>query len=98
MKKAVNQKTPRTRYSREFKQQALARAERDGVSKAAQELGLYASQLYTWRTQEKHEGRLSADQKSIESEHERLKREVSRLEEENAFLKKASAYFAKQGK
>jgi transposase-like protein len=28
----------------------------------------------------------------------RLKRELARVEEENAFLKKATAYFAKQSK
>ena len=87
MKKQVGQKATRKQYSREFKQQALQRAERDGVAQAAQDLGLQESQLYAWRGQAKREGQTSEEQKLLQSEHARLKREVSRLEEENAFLK-----------
>ena len=43
-------------------------------------------------------GQTSEEQRLVQSEHARLKREVGRLEEENAFLKKAAAYFAKQPK
>lgn len=99
MKKSLSQqKKTRKQYSREFKQQALQRAERDGVAQAAQDLGLQEGQLYAWRTKEKREGQTSEEQRLLQSEHARLKREVSRLEEENAFLKKAAAYFAKQPK
>lgn len=98
MKKKVVQKARRKQYSREFKQQALLRAERDGVAQAAQDLGLPEGQLYTWRGKAKREGQTSEEQRLLQSEHARLKREVSRLEEENAFLKKAAAYFAKQPK
>jgi transposase len=98
MKKPVVQKAKRKQYSREFKQQALQRAERDGVAQAAKDLGLQEGQLYAWRSKANREGQASEEQKLLQSEHARLKREVSRLEEENAFLKKAAAYFAKQPK
>ncbi len=98
MKKQVVQKATRKQYSREFKQQALQRAERDGVAQAAQDLGLQEGQLYAWRAKVKREGQTSEEQRLLQSEHARLKREVARLEEENAFLKKAAAYFAKQPK
>ena len=91
-------KQVRTRYSPEFKQQALARAVQNGVAVAAKDLGLPESQLYAWRTKAKLVGQTSEEQRLHQSEHARLKREVARLEEENAFLKKAAAYFAKQPK
>lgn len=49
-------KTGRKRYSPEFKQQALLRAMKDGVSIAARELGLEPAQLYAWRTQIQRQG------------------------------------------
>lgn len=39
-------KQSRTRHSQTYKDEALALAERVGVSKAAEPLGLHASQLY----------------------------------------------------
>jgi transposase len=95
MKRSVVQKSKRKQYSREFKKQALLRAEQEGVSVAAQDLGLRENQLYAWRAKAKLEGQTGEQQQLIQSEHARLKREVARLEEENAFLKKAAAYFAK---
>ncbi len=91
-------KASRTRYSTEFKQQALARAGQDSVAVAAKDLGLQESQIYAWRTKARLEGQTSEEQRLLQSEQARLKREVARLEEENAFLKKAAAYFAKQPK
>ncbi len=43
-------KETRTRHSQAYKDEALALAERIGVSKAAEQLGLHASQLYGWRS------------------------------------------------
>ena len=91
-------KQDRKRHSPEFKQQALARAVKDGVPQAAKDLGLAESQLYGWRSKARLTGQTSEEQRLQQSEHARLKREVVRLEEENAFLKKAAAYFAKQPK
>ena len=93
-------KASRNRYRTEFKQQALARAQKDGVgvAVAAKDLGLQQSQIYAWRIKAQALSQTSEEQRLLQSEHARLRREVARLEEENAFLKKAAAYFAKQPK
>ena len=95
MTKKIEGKKGRKRYSAEFKQQALLRAQSDGVVVAARDLGLQASQLYAWRGQVQQHGQDVEAQRLAQSEAARLKREVARLEEEVAFLKKAAAYFAK---
>jgi len=97
-KKKAEAKAERKRYSAEFKQQALLRAVKDGVSVAARDLGLEPAQLYAWRAKAQQQGQDEEAQRLMQSEHARLKREVVRLEEENAFLKKAASYFAKQPK
>ena len=98
MKSQSVKKPVRKQYSAEFRQQALSRADQDGVAVTAKELGLHESQLYAWRAKAKVAGQTSEEQRLMQSDHARLKREVARLEEENAFLKKAAAYFAKQPK
>jgi len=98
MKNQSVKKQVRKQYSAEFRKQALIRADQDGVAVTAKELGLHESQLYAWRAKAKLAGQSSEEQRLMQSDHARLKREVARLEEENAFLKKAAAYFAKQPK
>lgn len=87
--------TVRRRFSDEFKQEAVALAERLGVSDAASELGLSSSQLYDWRQKAqlvKARGQIDQDQAR---EIGRLKRQLAEQAEELAILKKAAAYFAK---
>ena len=98
MKARKDVKKSRTRYTAEFKQQALERADRDGVATAARDLGLQESQLYAWRQKARQEGQTTEAQKLQQAELARLKRENSRLQEEVEFLKKAAAYFAKEPK
>ena len=43
------QKTNRTKYSPQFKDQALERAEKEGVPQVAKDLGIAESMLYSWR-------------------------------------------------
>ena len=45
------------RYSARFKSEALALAERVGVSGAAKQLGLQESRLSAWRKKARHEAR-----------------------------------------
>jgi len=89
-------KPKRNQYSPQFKEQALERAKRDGVPKAAKDLGIAQAMLYSWQTKSRRTGQPFEDQKLQQAELARLKRENARLEEEVAFLKKAAAYFAKQ--
>jgi transposase len=39
----------RNKYTSQFKEQALERADKDGVPKVAQDLGLAESLVYSWR-------------------------------------------------
>jgi transposase len=86
------------RHSAEFKAQALARAEKDGVAVAAKDLNLHASQLYAWRQRKRLDVLTGDEQRVMQAENARLKRELARISEEHEFLKKAAAYFAKGSK
>jgi len=88
----------RQKYSSQFKEQAVARAKKDGVAKAAKDLGIPEAMLYSWRKKHETTGIPFEDQKIQAAELAKLKRDISRLTEENTFLKKAAAYFAKEPK
>jgi len=88
-------KTIRKRYSKEFKDEALALAEKLGVPAAAKELGLHESQLYGWRVKSRAERDQSETERNQAAEIVRLKRKVADQAEELAIVKKAAAYFAK---
>lgn len=91
-------------YSEEFRREAVKRADKPGVTQAqvAEELGISAQQIANWKRQFT---RLSDKQfntvdgvdysKKESEELRRLRRENKRLQEEMDFLKKVSAYFAK---
>ena len=85
----------RKKYSPQFKDEAVLRAEKDGVTQVAIDLGIAESMLYLWRSKREKGGNSLENQKIQEADIARLKRENARLEQENAFLKKAAAYFAK---
>lgn len=50
-KATTEQKKSRTRYSRQYKDEALASAERVGMSRTAAQWNLKEPQLYAWRSQ-----------------------------------------------
>jgi transposase len=97
-KQVSQSKQVKQRHSAEFKQQALARAEKDGVAVAAKDLNLHASQLYAWRQRKRLDVLSGDEQRLMQAENARLKRELARISEEHEFLKKAVAYFAKESK
>ncbi|MBN4080599.1 transposase [Beggiatoa alba] len=94
-------------YTESFRKEAIRRSEQEGMTavKVAKELGIHVNQIYNWRLQYK---KLTGNQfmtmggvdysKEESVEIRRLKRKVKALEEECDFLKKATAYFAKQKK
>jgi transposase len=92
------QKVIRKKYSPQFKDQTLERADKEGVPQVAKDLGLAESLIYSWRAQRKRCGSTLENQKLQQAELARLKRENTKLSDENAFLKKAAAYFAKGSK
>lgn len=96
--KEESQNQTRQKYSPEFKDRVLDRAEKDGIPQVAKDLGLKESLIYYWRSRKRMGGTTLENQKMQQMELARLRREKERLEMEVAFLKKAAAYFAKEQK
>ena len=99
----MNENNPKQRkkhqkYSPQFKDQAIERAEKVGVPQAAKDLGIAEPLLYSWRAKRKQGGTPLEHQKLQQAEMAKLKRENERLQEENAFLKKVATYFTKESK
>lgn len=93
-----SKKVVRVRHSAEYKAEALALADKIGVSAAARQLGRHESQLYSWRYKTLQDQNRSAADQQLAAENARLKRQVAEQAEELAILKKAAAYFAKSVK
>ncbi len=93
-------KTVRSRYTLEFKQEAV-RLVQSGQSMVAvsRSLGIVEQTLFNW-VKASREGRLTgADSKPVSAEQmeiSRLRAELARVKMERDILKKATAYFAKE--
>jgi transposase len=86
------------RYTAEFKAEALKLAERLSVAEAAEKLGIYPSQIYSWRSA-LNNSRTGVERESLlATENARLKRQLAEQAEELEILKKAATYFAKHQK
>ena len=85
-------------YSEEYKAEALKLANTLGVTAAATELGLHSSQIYAWRTKSQRQESTSDAESRLLDENIALKRQLAESKQELDFLKKASAYFAKNQK
>lgn len=92
------EKARRQKYSPQFKDQALERAEKEGIPQTAKDLGLPESMLYSWRARKNQSGQSLESLKIQQAEMARLRRENARLAEENSFLKKVATYFTKESK
>jgi len=95
MVRKANPGTSRKRHSQQYKAEALALAERVGVSTAAKQLGIHESQLYSWRAKSRLNQERSVVEERLSVENARLKRQLAELAEELAIVKKAAVYFAK---
>jgi transposase len=89
-----------TRYSREFKLEAVRLAETGDRPKAqiARELGIRVNQFRKWKLEFEQEERNGAPKQPavVDDDLDRLRRENARLMEENELLKKAAIYFARE--
>ena len=92
------------RYSEEFKAEAVKAIENNGgnVSATARHLGLPMQTLANWQrkaNQGKLKGTKQYDPELVSAleEIKRLKRELKIAQEEREILKKATAYFARNG-
>jgi transposase len=81
-KKESTTSVVRNKYTAQFKEQALERADRDGIPKVAQDLELAESMLYSWWSKRRQTGQPFEEQKLQQAELTRLKRENARLKEE----------------
>ncbi len=87
-------------YSEEFKREAvkLLRTGDRGVPQLAKELGVSEGSLRNWSARlDVDEGRAEGLSSVEREELRRLRREVKVLAEEREILKKAAAFFAKEG-
>jgi transposase len=100
MKKPGQSKKTSTKrhFSSLFKQQALERADKDGVAQAATDLGITPSVIYNWRHSHAQRDAERDQLNLIRAENAKLKRELQLAQDDIAFLKKAAAYFAKPQK
>ena len=93
----------RKSYTREFKIRAVQLMGEGSkpIRQLAEELGVSENNLYNWRRQlrEKADKAFSNKPRLDEKELEirQLKARISELEEEREILKKAAAFFAKEG-
>lgn len=92
----------RRKFSEEFKREAVRQLElrgnRSGVGVAAG-LGVKLSQIYDWRRKYADTAAAARQERgeSPEEEVKRLRREVAELRKDREILKKAAAFFAKDG-
>ena len=91
---------PGRTYTAEFKRDAVALAERDGVPQAAQTLGINENILYRWRREARQDGDEAFRGKGVmtteQAELARLRRELASAKEDNLILKKALAIFSQK--
>ena len=92
----------RRKYSEEYKLEAVAMTEVEGVTvnQVAKELGLNPGMLGRWRSELRRDGKQAFPGKGKPRDEEvaALKRELSRVKKERDFLKEAAAFFAKESK
>ena len=91
------------KYSEEYKREAVRLMQNRGdrtVVEIAASLGVRTGQLHAWRAALEKKGKVPSEASKpsdVERENERLRRRVRELEMEREILKKAAAFFAKEG-
>ena len=84
-----------TKYSEEFKEEALALARETSVTNASTKLGVSTKAIYSWQQQKRLTEAPEAINGDIESQNRQLRRELEELRQANTILKKALGFFAK---
>ncbi len=90
-----------TKYSEEFKKEAIRLSDEIGNKKAAAQLGIPYYTLADWRNHSKHKPKvLAPDLSEAELKHRyrELERENAELRQANEILKDALGFFAKDRK
>jgi len=92
---------PYTRYTKEFKIEAVRLADQSDkpVMQIARELGIRQNQIYKWKKQLENKGAVAfpgtGRTSEADSETSKLRKELADAKEEVEILKKAAAYFAR---
>lgn len=94
----MTKKKERKFHTAEFKQEAILLAEKIGVKAAADQLKVYESQIYGWRSGAQKKESTSQREAELAAEVAKLKRQLAEQAEDLAILKKAATYFAKNQK
>lgn len=94
-KKSPKSAGSRSRYTPEFRQEALLLAARIGVADAAEQLGVASGLVYSWQGKARQANQGAKAEQAQTAEIARLKRQLADQAEELAILKKAAAYFAR---
>ena len=86
-----------TRYSEEFKQDAINLVKNKGYSaqEVADKLGVSRQTIYKWVDGIRLHNKTSS-MHDLEKENARLRKQLAQAEEEREILKKAAAFFAKE--
>ena len=89
-----------TRYTDEFKQEAVNQVTTHGYSVAdvSKRLGISNKSLYVWIKEFGQPRKLRESGKDLQLEIARLKRELKRAEQERDILKGATVFFAGESK
>lgn len=89
----------KTRFTEEFKEEAVKQVIERGYSVAdvAKRLGVSQQSLYKWvkAGAPDEQDRYEAEIREVRKENLKLKAELQRVKEDREILKKAAAYFAK---
>ena len=89
-----------TRYSKEFREQALKLSDEIGVKKASEQLGVLYGTLAYWRKNKKRKEQPEpvSDTSPISEREKQLLKENKELKEANEILKEALGFFVKDRK
>jgi len=95
--------TRRRQSTDEFKSEAvrLTRKAGQSVAQVARELGISDSVLYRWMNEQRHAKSQDSTRQAVRVEQEeltRLEREKETLTQERDFVRRATAFFAKESR
>jgi transposase len=92
----------RAQYTADYKAQAVSLAETLGATKAARKLGISVKTLANWIRLARDGGIVKGGKRhpasDLEAEVSRLRAENAKIRMERYFLKKATAFFAKESR
>lgn len=84
-----------TRYTKEFREQAILLSDEIGVKKAAEQLGIIYSTLADWRKRRSDIKKPNKTAEPLTEREKQMMKEIAELKEANEILKDAMSFFVK---